>query len=111
MARDTNVLLHGTLDLLVLDTLWGPMHGYGITSWIEQATKGELAILDSALYKAPHRQADPGAIATDWSVSDNYRRAKTARSPRAVDRRCAPRQRRGSGTSRRSAAWSRWPDV
>lgn len=77
MARETNDLLHGTLDLLVLKTLsWGPMHGYGITKWIEQATKGELEILDSALYKALHRLEDAGAIDTEWGVSDNNRRAK-----------------------------------
>lgn len=77
MARDTNDLLHGTLDLLVLKTLsWGPMHGYGITKWIEQATKGELEIVDSALYKALHRLEDAGAIATEWGLSDNNRRAK-----------------------------------
>ena len=77
MARDTNDLLHGTLDLLVLKTLsWGPMHGYGITKWIEQAAKGELEILDSALYKALHRLEDAGAIATEWGISDNNRRAK-----------------------------------
>lgn len=77
MAREANDLLHGTLDLLVLKTLsWGPMHGYGITKWIEQATKGELEILDSALYKALHRLEDAGAIATEWGVSDNNRRAK-----------------------------------
>jgi len=77
MPRDTNDLLHGTLDLLVLKTLsWGPMHGYGITKWIEQATKGELEILDSALYKALHRLEDAGAITTEWGLSDNNRRAK-----------------------------------
>src|SRR5690348_4225753 len=77
MARDTNDLLHGTLDLLVLKTLsWEPMHGYCITKWIEQATRGELEILDSALYKALHRLEDAGAIATEWGVSDNNRRAK-----------------------------------
>ena len=77
MPRDTNDLLHGTLDLLVLKTLsWGPMHGYDITKWIEQATKGELEILDSALYKALHRLEDAGAIDTEWGISDNNRRAK-----------------------------------
>jgi len=77
MARETNDLLHGTLDLLVLKTLsWGPMHGYGITKWIEQGSKGELEILDSALYKALHRLEDAGAIAAEWGISDNNRRAK-----------------------------------
>lgn len=77
MPRDTNDLLHGTLDLLVLKTLsWGAMHGYGITKAIEQATKSELEILDSALYKALHRLEDAGAIDTEWGISDNNRRAK-----------------------------------
>jgi DNA-binding PadR family transcriptional regulator len=52
------------------------MHGYGITKWIEQATKRELEILDSALYKALHRLEDGGAIAIEWGISDNNRRAK-----------------------------------
>jgi PadR family transcriptional regulator PadR len=77
MAGDTNELLHGTLDLLVLKTLsWGPMHGYGITTWIERATKQQLEILDSALYKALHRLEGAGAIVTEWGTSDNNRRAK-----------------------------------
>ena len=77
MARETNDLLHGTLDLLVLKTLsWGAMHGYGITKWIEQATRAELEILDSALYKALHRLEDAGAIESEWGISDNNRRAK-----------------------------------
>jgi PadR family transcriptional regulator len=77
MPRETNDLLHGSLDLLVLKTLsWGAMHGYGITKWIEEATRGELEILDSALYKALHRLEDAGAIATEWGISENNRRAK-----------------------------------
>jgi len=98
MARDTNDLLHGTLDLLVLKTLsWGPMHGYGITKWIEQATKRELEILDSALYKALHRLEDAGAIGADWGISDNNRRAKyyslTARGRRMLRAETATWQR------------------
>ena len=52
VGRETNSLLHGTLDMLVLRTLVaGPMHGYGITTSIEARTCHELNILDSALYK------------------------------------------------------------
>jgi PadR family transcriptional regulator, regulatory protein PadR len=77
MARETNSLLHGTLDVLVLKTLAaGPMHGYGITKSIEERTRHELDILDSALYKALQRLEDAGAIDTAWGVSDNNRRAK-----------------------------------
>ena len=77
MARDTSDLLHGTLDLLVLKALASsPMHGFGLSKWIEQRTKNELEIVDSALYKALHRLEDNGAIEAEWGVSENNRRAK-----------------------------------
>jgi transcriptional regulator len=77
MPRDTSDLLHGTLDLLDLKALsTQPMHGFGLSKWIEQGTRNELEIVDSALYKALHRLEDSGAIAAEWGVSDNNRRAK-----------------------------------
>ena len=77
MPRDTSDLLHGTLDLLVLKALsTTPMHGFGLSQWIEQRAGNALAIVDSALYKALHRLEDDGAIAAEWGVSDNNRRAK-----------------------------------
>ena len=76
MPRDANDMLHGTLDLLVLKTLsLGPTHGYGVTKAIEERTR-ELAIVDSALYKALHRLEDAGAITAEWGISENNRRAK-----------------------------------
>ncbi len=77
MTRDANAMLHGALDVLVLKTLAaGPMHGYGITRSIEERTRHELDILDSALYKALQRLEAAGAIGSAWGVSDNNRRAK-----------------------------------
>lgn len=77
MPRDTSDLLHGTLDVLVLKTLsWGPMHGYAISTWIEQRTRNELEIVDAALYKALHRLEASGAIEAEWGASENNRRAK-----------------------------------
>jgi transcriptional regulator len=77
MPRDVNDLLHGTLDVLVLKTLsWGPMHGYSIATWIEQRTNGTLEIVDAALYKALHRLEHGGAVAAEWGLSENNRRAK-----------------------------------
>jgi transcriptional regulator len=77
MPRDASDLLHGTLDVLVLKTLtWGPMHGYAIAEWIERHGGGELVIVDAALYKALHRLADDDAIAAEWGVSENNRKAK-----------------------------------
>lgn len=77
MPNDANDLLYGTLDLLVLKAIAaGPLHGFGITKWIEARTKNELAIVDSALYKALHRLEDAGAIDAEWGVTENNRRAK-----------------------------------
>jgi transcriptional regulator len=77
MPRDANDLLHGTLDVLVLKTLsWAPMHGYAVGKWIEERTRGELEIVDAALYKALHRLEQGGAIAAEWGLSENNRRAK-----------------------------------
>src|SRR5215211_142565 len=77
MPRDTSDLLHGTLDLLVLKALsTTPMHGFGLSKWIEQSAANDLEIVDSALYKALHRLEDDGAITAEWGVSNNNRRAK-----------------------------------
>jgi PadR family transcriptional regulator, regulatory protein PadR len=77
MSRDANDLLHGTLDVLVLKTLsWAPMHGYAIAQWIEERTRGELEIVDAALYKALHRLEQGGSVAAEWGLSENNRRAK-----------------------------------
>jgi PadR family transcriptional regulator, regulatory protein PadR len=77
MARDTSDLLHGTLDLLVLKALAvQPLHGFGLTKWIEQRTRDRIEIVDSALYKALHRLEDAGAIDAEWGLSENNRKAK-----------------------------------
>jgi transcriptional regulator len=70
-------LLKGTLDLLVLKGLtWGPMHGYGIVSWLEQQSGGLLWVEDSALYQALHRLEGRGLVEAEWGVSENNRRAR-----------------------------------
>jgi transcriptional regulator len=77
MARHTSDLLHGTLHLLVLKALAiEPLHGFGLTKWIEQRTRDELEIVDSALDTALHRLEDSGAIDAEWGVSENNRNAK-----------------------------------
>jgi transcriptional regulator len=98
MPRDTSDLLHGTLDLLVLKAIsTTPMHGFGLSKWIEQRAGDELEIFDSALYKALHRLEDDGAITAEWGVSENNRRAKyyslTARGRRQLRAETATWQR------------------
>jgi transcriptional regulator len=77
MSKEPRDLLHGTLDVLVLKSLaLGPAHGYAVSRWIEDRTRGVLVIEDAALYKALHRLESAGAIASDWGVSESNRKAK-----------------------------------
>jgi PadR family transcriptional regulator, regulatory protein PadR len=70
-------LLQGTLELLVLKTLsWGPMHGYGIASWIESATGDVLRVEEGSLYPALYRMVRKGWIKGEYGTSENNRRAK-----------------------------------
>ncbi|MGD2070620.1 MAG: PadR family transcriptional regulator [Gemmatimonadota bacterium] len=70
-------LLQGTVELLVLKRLsWGPMHGYGIASWIESATDDALRVEEGSLYPALYRMAKKGWIRGEWGRSENNRRAK-----------------------------------
>src|SRR6478735_11718384 len=70
-------LLQGTVELLVLKTLsWGPMHGYGIASWIESATDDVLSVEEGSLYPALYRMTRKRWIKAQWRVTENNRRAK-----------------------------------
>lgn len=70
-------LLKGTLDVLVLKALsWGPMHGFEITSWIEERSGGRLNVVDAALLQALHRMEERKLIAAEWGVTRNDRRAR-----------------------------------
>ena len=77
MFNKDSGLLQGTLELLVLKTLsWGPMHGYGIASWIESATNDVLRIEEGSLYPALYRMTRRGWIKGTWGTTENNRRAK-----------------------------------
>ena len=70
-------LLKGTLDVLVLTTLsWGPMHGFEITSWLEERSGGRIGVTDAALLQALHRLEERGLVAAQWGVTGNGRRAR-----------------------------------
>lgn len=110
-------LLQGTVDLLVLKTLsWGPMHGYGIASWIETVTDDVLKVEEGSLYPALYRMAKRGWIRGEWGVSENNRRAKYYRLT-AEGRRQLTEQSRGwermaaavtrAVTATQAPAWAR----
>jgi len=74
---ETLPLLKGTLDLLVLKALsLGPMHGFGITVWLEDVSGGSLGVEDSALYQALHRLEGRRLVRSGWRTTENNRRAR-----------------------------------
>jgi len=74
---DVLPVVKGTLDVLVLKALsWGPMHGFEVTTWLEERSGGTLDVEDSALYQAFYRLEERNFIAADWAVTENNRRAR-----------------------------------
>ena len=70
-------LLQGTLDLLILKTVaLEPMHGWGIAQRIQQVSEEVLQVGQGSLYPALARLEQRGWISSEWSISDNNRRAK-----------------------------------
>jgi DNA-binding PadR family transcriptional regulator len=77
-------LLKGTLDVLVLKALsWGPMHGFEITSWLEERSGGRIEVVDAALIQAFHRMEERGLLDAEWGITRNGRRARYYRLTRA----------------------------
>ena len=77
LKTDPNGLLHGTLDALVLKTLArGPLHGYGIAKWIEEATGDAVIVEEGSLYPALYRMERREWIEAEWGTSELGRRAK-----------------------------------
>src|SRR5882672_4533107 len=71
------VLLQGTLDLLILQTLLpGPAHGHDIMKAIGQSSDQVLQVEQGSLYPALHRLIKRGWITFDDGTSENNRRAK-----------------------------------
>jgi PadR family transcriptional regulator PadR len=74
---DALPVVKGTLDILVLKALsWGPMHGFEVTTWLEERSGGTLDVEDSALYQAFYRLEERNYVAAEWGVTENNRRAR-----------------------------------
>jgi PadR family transcriptional regulator PadR len=70
-------VVKGTLDVLVLRALqWAPMHGFEITSWLEERSSNSLEVEDSAVYQALYRMEERGLIEAEWGVTENQRQAR-----------------------------------
>jgi PadR family transcriptional regulator PadR len=71
-------LLHGTWDLMVLQTLsaMGPLHGYGRARRIELVSGNEVLLNQGIIYAALVGLQQRGWISAEWGTSDNNRNAK-----------------------------------
>jgi transcriptional regulator len=76
MGKPTD-LVQGTLDLLILKTLFlEPMNGWAIAKRIVQVSNNVLQVQQGSLYPALHRLEHQGWIQAEWKDSENNRRAK-----------------------------------
>jgi len=70
-------LFRGTLDVLILKALiWGPLHGYAITSLIRRQSDDALLVEEGTLYPALWRLESKQLIEAEWGLSENNRKAK-----------------------------------
>jgi PadR family transcriptional regulator, regulatory protein PadR len=74
---DSNEMLKGTLDMMVLRTLiGGHAHGHTIAKVIERTSEDVLEVEQGSLYPALHRLEDRGWVSSFWGTSENNRKAK-----------------------------------
>jgi len=71
-------VLQGTLDLMVLKTLYamGPLHGFGIARRLEQVSDDVLQLNEGTVYTSLLRLQQQGWIAAKWGTSENNRKAR-----------------------------------
>src|SRR5258706_13168805 len=70
-----NVLLPGTLEMLILQTLTRKgLHGYAIVQSIQQVSEDLLKIEEGSLYPALQRLLREGWVAAEWGMSARNRR-------------------------------------
>ena len=77
MTKPKLELYRGTLDVLILKALiWGPQHGYSITSFILRHSGDVLLVEEGTLYPALWRLENKEFLASEWGLSENNRKAK-----------------------------------
>ncbi len=77
MPKARSDLLHGTLDLLILQSLSeGAMHGWAISRRIRDVSNEVLEVNQGSLYPALYRLEKRGWVTGSWGVSETGRRAK-----------------------------------
>lgn len=104
-------LLHGTLDLLILQALqWGPRHGHGIGQLLRAQSEEAFQIEHGSLYPALHRLEREGRLASEWKMSEANRRAKYYRLTTAGKRQLLHEQSKWKTIVRTIARLTRRPE-
>src|ERR1039458_9149168 len=78
MSDKKSDVLQGTLDLMVLKTLYamGPLHGFGIARRIEHLSENVLELNEGTVYTSLVRLQQQGWIDSKWGTSENNRKAR-----------------------------------
>jgi len=78
MGDKKSDVLQGTLDLMVLKTLYamGPLHGFGIARRLEQLSEDVLQLNEGTVYTSLLRLQQQGWISSSWGTSENNRKAR-----------------------------------
>jgi PadR family transcriptional regulator PadR len=76
MARQD--ALQGSLPLLILKILArrGPLHGYSLSTHIENMSEDVLRVEEGSLYPALHRLEESNLVKARWVTTENNRRAR-----------------------------------
>jgi transcriptional regulator len=78
MPQRKNDVLQGTLALLVLKTLSSHprMHGYAITTHVQNVSADLLRVEEGSLYPALHRMEQQGWLRSEWGLTEKNREAR-----------------------------------
>jgi PadR family transcriptional regulator PadR len=100
-----NAVIHGTLDLLILKLLsLAPMHGWGISEWIQLRSAETIRVPQGSLYASLHRMTREGFIRSYWEATEAGRRARyyaiTAAGKRQLGRESEHWARLAGGVAR-----------
>ena len=77
MATPRSEVLQGTLDMLVLKLLTAePMHGWGLSMRLREASRDVFDVNQGSLYPALQRLEHRGLVRSEWQVTEENRRAK-----------------------------------
>jgi PadR family transcriptional regulator PadR len=87
MDQPNTDVIQGTLDMLILKTVsLEPIHGFGIARRVEQVSHGVFKVNPGSLLTALQRLERAGWLDSEWSQTENSRRAKFYRLTRAGKR-------------------------